>query len=157
MVELNYCKIKINVQEKEFDVNKENDELIINNAGAMVNFVGTVRGELLSSEKILSLSIEHYSGMTENEILKIAEKAKKKWKLEAITIIHRVGILLPTDKIVYVGVSSKHRQDSFNACNFIIDWLKTSAPFWKSEEFESGKKWVNERKEDHVALKKWKG
>ena len=156
MVKLNYCKIKINVQEKEFDVNKENEELIINNAGAMVNFVGTVRGELSSSKKILSLSIEHYSGMTEGEILKIAEKAKKKWVLEAITIIHRVGILLPTDKIVYVGVSSKHRQDSFDACNFIIDWLKTSAPFWKSEEFESGIKWVDERKEDLVALKKWK-
>ena len=153
---MNCCKIKINVQKKEFDVNKENDELIINNAGAMVNFVGTVRGELLSSKKILSLSIEHYSGMTENEIFRIAEEAKNRWNPEAITIIHRVGTLLPTDKIVYVGVSSKHRQDSFDACNFIIDWLKTSAPFWKSEEFESGKKWVDERKEDHIALKRWK-
>ena len=148
-------KLKIKVQKKEFDVNKENNELIINNAGALVNFVGTVRGELSSSEKILSLTLEHYSGMTENEILKIVKKAKEKWRIEAITVIHRTGKLFPTDKIVYVGVSSKHRQNAFDACNYIIDWLKTNAPFWKSEEFNTGNNWVDTRKEDNIALNKW--
>ena len=146
---------KIKIQEDEFDVNKENEELIKNNVGALVNFIGTVRGNLTSSEKIYSLTLEHYPGMTEKEILIITEKAKKKWSLEAITVIHRVGKLLPTDKIVYVGVSSRHRQNSFDACNFIIDWLKTSAPFWKSEELRDGNSWIKARTEDDEALKKW--
>ena len=150
------CKIKIKVQTNEFDINKENEELTINNVGAVVNFVGTVRGELSSSEKIFSLTIEHYPEMTENEILNIINEVKTKWKLGAITVIHRVGKLLPTDKIVYVGVSSKHRQNAFNACNYIIDWLKTSAPFWKSEKLENQENWVDSRNEDLVALNKWK-
>ncbi len=148
-------KLKIKVQKEKFNISKENEDLIINNAGALVNFVGTVRGELSSSEKILSLTIEHYPGMTENEILKIIDQAKTKWQLEAITVIHRFGKLMPTDKIVYVGVSSKHRQNSFDACNFIIDWLKTNAPFWKSEELKDQKTWVKSRKEDQLALNKW--
>ena len=93
--------------------------------------------------------------MTENEILKITNKAAKKWDLNCITIIHRIGKLLPNDKIVYVGVSSTHRQNAFNACNFIMDWLKTEATFWKLEEFENSKKWVKEDKKDNKALKRW--
>tara|TARA_B100000579_G_scaffold422365_1_gene424297 strand:- start:348 stop:812 length:465 start_codon:yes stop_codon:yes gene_type:complete len=146
---------KISIQENDFDVNKENEELIKTNVGAMVNFIGTVRGNLTSTEKIYSLTLEHYPGMTENEILMITEKARKKWSLEAITVIHRVGKLFPMDKIVYVGVSSKHRQNSFDACNYIIDWLKTSAPFWKSEELKDGNNWIKARTTDDIALKKW--
>ena len=101
------------------------------------------------------MTLEHYSGMTENEISKITLKASQKWQLEAITVIHRIGKLLPTEKIVYVGVSSRHRQNAFDACNFIIDWLKTNAPFWKSEELKDGKHWVDSRKDDDLALKKW--
>ena len=101
------------------------------------------------------MTLEHYPVMTENEILKIAEKALKKWDINYISIIHRIGKLLPNDKIVYVGVSSKHRQDAFDACNFIMDWLKTNAPFWKLEEFEDKKKWVIQNKDDTKALKKW--
>ncbi len=148
-------KPNIKIQEAAFDVNKENEKLIINNAGALVSFVGTVRGNLENSDEILSMTLEHYSGMTENEISKITLKASQKWQLEAITVIHRIGKLLPTEKIVYVGVSSRHRQNAFDACNFIIDWLKTNAPFWKSEELKDGKHWVDSRKDDDLALKKW--
>ena len=79
----------------------------------------------------------------------------KKWEIENVTVIHRVGKLFPRDNIVYVGVSSRHRQNAFDACNFIIDWLKTNAPFWKSEEIEGAKNWVKARDEDTLALKKW--
>ncbi len=146
---------RIKIQQELFDVTLENDNLILNNAGALVNFVGTVRGDLETSEKVLSMTLEHYPGMTENEILIIANKAIKKWELEGITVIHRIGKLFPSEKIVYVGVSSRHRQNAFDACNFIIDWLKTKAPFWKSEELERTKKWVQTRNEDLIALKKW--
>ena len=145
----------IKIQKEDFDIEQENQLLIDSNTGALVNFLGTVRGELSNSKKIYSLTLEHYPGMTEKEILKITKEAQKKWVVKNITVIHRIGKLFPKDKIVYVGVSSRHRQNAFDACNYIIDWLKTDAPFWKSEEFENEKKWVQERKDDKNALKKW--
>ena len=101
------------------------------------------------------MTLEHYPVMTENEILKVAEEAFKKWEINYVSIIHRIGKLLPKDKIVYVGVSSKHRQNAFDACNFIMYWLKTKAPFWKLEKFEDTKKWVDQDKKDKKALEKW--
>ena len=101
------------------------------------------------------MTLEHYPVMTENEILKVAEEAFKKWDINYVSIIHRIGKLFPKDKIVYVGVSSKHRQNAFDACNFIMDWLKTKAPFWKLEKFEDTKKWVDQHKKDKKALEKW--
>ena len=101
------------------------------------------------------MTLEHYPVMTENEILKVAEEAFKKWDINYVSIIHRIGKLFPKDKIVYVGVSSKHRQNAFDACNFIMDWLKTKAPFWKLEKFEDTKKWVDQDKKDNKALEKW--
>ena len=101
------------------------------------------------------MTLEHYPVMTENEILKVAEEAFKKWEINYVSIIHRIGKLFPKDKIVYVGVSSKHRQNAFDACNFIMDWLKTKAPFWKLEKFEDTKKWVDQDKKDIKALEKW--
>ena len=101
------------------------------------------------------MTLEHYPVMTENEILKVAEEAFKKWDINYVSIIHRIGKLFPKDKIVYVGVSSKHRQNAFDACNFIMDWLKTKAPFWKLEKFEDTKKWVDQDKKDKKALEKW--
>ena len=101
------------------------------------------------------MTLEHYPVMTENEILKVAEEAFKKWNINYVSIIHRIGKLFPKDKIVYVGVSSKHRQNAFDACNFIMDWLKTKAPFWKLEKFEDTKKWVDQDKKDNKALEKW--
>ena len=93
--------------------------------------------------------------MTENEISKIIKEADIKWKLDKITVIHRVGKLLPNENIVYVGISSVHRQNAFDAANFIIDWLKTKAPIWKLEEFEKERIWVKERNQDEKALNKW--
>ena len=102
------------------------------------------------------MTLEHYPGMTESEIDKIIQKSIKKWELTGITVIHRVGKLFVSDQIVFVGVASKHRQNAFDACNFIMDWLKTKAPFWKIEESKSERKWVKSRQSDEDAICKWK-
>ena len=148
-------EVKIKIQKQSFNVEKESMLLLKKNTGAIVNFIGTVRCLSKNNNKISSIVLEHYPGMTENEILKIANKAIKKWDVNYVTIIHRIGKLLPSEKIVYVGVSSKHRQDAFNACNFIMDFLKTEATFWKLEEFENTKQWVTQNKKDNKALEKW--
>ena len=148
-------KVKIKIQKKSFNVDRENKFLLKNNTGAIVNFVGTVRVKDKNNKNILSMTLEHYPVMTENEILKITEKALKKWDINYISIIHRIGKLFPKDKIVYVGVSSKHRQNAFNACNFIMDYLKSNATFWKLEEFENKNKWVIQDKKEIAALEKW--
>ena len=101
------------------------------------------------------MTLEHYPGMTESEIDKIIQKSIEKWELTGITVIHRVGKLLVSDQIVFVGVASKHRQNAFDACNFIMDWLKTKAPFWKIEESKSQRKWVESRQSDQDAIYKW--
>ena len=134
---------------------KENRLLLINNTGAIVNFLGTVREKDKKNKNILSMTLEYYPEMTENEILKIAKQASKKWDVNYISIIHRIGKLVPKEKIVYVGVSSKHRQNAFNACNFIMDYLKSNATFWKLEEFEDEKKWVVQNKKEIKALERW--
>ena len=134
---------------------KENRSLLINNTGAIVNFLGTVREKDKKNKNILSMTLEYYPEMTENEILKIAKQASKKWNINYISIIHRIGKLVPKEKIVYVGVSSKHRQNAFNACNFIMDYLKSNATFWKLEEFEDEKKWVVQNKKEIKTLERW--
>ena len=150
-------KIKIKIQIEDFDVSEETQILHQNNTGAIVNFVGVVRGyEEKNDQMIKSITLEHYPGMTEAEIEKIIFESYKKWELTGITVIHRVGNLRPTDQIVYVGVSSKHRQNAFDGCNFIMDWLKTTAPFWKVEEKNNKKNWVNFNESDNQALRKWK-
>ena len=101
------------------------------------------------------MTLEHYPGMTELEIEKIVQQSYKRWDITGVTIIHRVGKLLPSDQIVFVGVSSKHRQNAFDSCNFIMDWLKTKAPFWKVEENDNQKKWVSYNLSDDEATKKW--
>ena len=149
-------KIKIKIQNKDFDISEETNILQQNNTGAIVNFVGVVRGyDEKNNEIINSMTLEHYPGMTESEIEKIIIDCSEKWNLTGITVIHRVGNLKPTDKIVYVGVSSKHRQNAFDGCNFIMDWLKTRAPFWKVEENNNKKNWVNFNETDNQALRKW--
>ena len=147
-------KIRIKIQHEDFNVERENMLLTSFNTGAIVNFIGIVR-EAKKDKKLLSLNLEHYPKMTENEILKIVKKAKKRWKFNNVTVIHRVGKLFPHENIVYVGVSSSHRQDAFNATNFIMDWLKTKAPIWKLEEFEEKSVWVEEKNQDKQALNKW--
>ena len=101
------------------------------------------------------MTLEHYPGMTETEIETIIYDASKRWKISAVTVIHRIGKLFSSDQIVFVGVASKHRQNAFNACNYIMDWLKTKAPFWKIEESSKEKKWVKFNASDNDAIKKW--
>ena len=150
-------KIKIKIQIEDFDVSEETQILHQNNTGAIVNFVGVVRGyEEKNDQMIKSITLEHYPGMTESEIEKIIFESYKRWELTGITVIHRVGNLKPSDKIVFVGVSSKHRQNAFDGCNFIMDWLKTKAPFWKVEENNNERNWVKFNESDNQALKKWK-
>ena len=149
--------IKVKIQNEDFDVSEETRFLQQNNTGAIVNFVGIVRGyDEKNNRTIHSMKLEHYPGMTESEIEKIIFESYKRWELNGITVIHRVGNLKPSDQIVFVGVSSKHRQNAFDGCNFIIDWLKTKAPFWKVEENNNEMNWVSLNASDNQALKKWK-
>ena len=149
--------IKVKIQNEDFDVSEETKFLQQNNTGAIVNFVGIVRGYDEKDNKIInSMKLEHYPGMTESEIEKIIFESYKRWELTGITVIHRVGNLKPSDQIVFVGVSSKHRQSAFDGCNFIMDWLKTKAPFWKVEENNNEMNWVSFNASDNQALKKWK-
>ncbi len=149
--------IKIKIQNEDFDVSEETKVLYQNNTGAIVNFIGVVRGyDEKNNQIIKSMTLEHYPGMTENEIEKIIIESFDRWELTGVTVIHRIGNLKPFDQIVFVGVSSKHRQNAFDSCNFIMDWLKTKAPFWKFEEYNSQKNWVSFNESDNQALEKWK-
>ena len=148
--------IKIKIQKEDFNVSDETKVLQESNTGAIVNFVGVVRGYDEKNDQIInSMTLEHYPGMTESEIEKIVVDCYKRWELTGVTVIHRVGNLKPSDQIVFVGVSSKHRQNAFDGCNFIMDWLKTKAPFWKVEENNNKKNWVSFNENDNQALKKW--
>ena len=153
----NFPFIKIKIQNEDFDISEETKILHQNNTGAIVNFVGIVRGYDEKNNQIInSMILEHYPGMTESEIEKIIVDSYKRWELTGVTVIHRVGNLKPSDQIVFVGVSSKHRQNAFDGCNFIMDWLKTKAPFWKVEENNNERNWVSFNASDNQALKKWK-
>ena len=148
--------IKIKIQNEDFDVSDEIKILHQNNTGAIVNFIGVVRGYDEKNNQIInSMTLEHYPGMTESEIEKIVFESFQRWELTGVTVIHRVGNLKPSDQIVFVGVSSKHRQNAFDGCNFIMDWLKTKAPFWKVEENNNKKNWVSFNENDNQALNKW--
>ena len=152
----NFPFIKIKIQNEDFDVSDEIKNLHQNNTGAIVNFIGVVRGYDEKNNQIInSMTLEHYPGMTESEIEKIVFESFQRWELTGVTVIHRVGNLKPSDQIVFVGVSSKHRQNAFDGCNFIMDWLKTKAPFWKVEENNNKKNWVSFNDSDNQALKKW--
>lgn len=148
--------IDVRIQSDDFDVTKENKKLQNDEPGAIVNFVGIVRGfDEKKNESIKSLTLEHYPGMTELEIENIVNESCERWSVSAVTVIHRIGKLLPSDQIVFVGVSSRHRQNAFDSCNYIMDWLKTKAPFWKVEENDHQKKWVDYNLSDDEATKKW--
>ena len=146
---------KIIVQTEDFDLTTEVELIKSTNSriGAVVSFIGTVRD--LTSESLVSLSLEHYPGMTEKSLTSIADKARNKWEIESITIIHRVGTLGISDQIVLVITSSKHRQAAFDSCNYIMDFLKTDAPFWKKEVSDKEEKWVGKRESDEEQKKRW--
>ncbi len=122
--------------------------------GAMVSFTGFVR-DMDGDDSISSLTLEHYPGMTERLCAEIESEAHKRWPLQASLIIHRYGVLYPDDPIVLVVTASAHRKAALNACHFLIDWLKTRAPFWKQEETTAGTRWVEAHQEDEEAALSW--
>lgn len=144
--------MSVSVQKADFDVGAEIEALIArtDNAGAVASFVGVVRGREISA-----MTLEHYPGMTEKALADIVANAQRRWELLGVRVIHRVGRLLPGERIVCVAVSSTHRQAAFAACEFIMDYLKTRAPFWKCEETASGSHWVDARSTDDAALLRW--
>ena len=120
--------------------------------GAIASFVGLVRG---ATDGVTAMTLEHYPGMTERQIAAIIDDCAGRWRLDGVTVLHRVGRLLPGERIVFVGVSAQHRGDALSACGFLIDWLKTRAPFWKLEETASGERWVEARQEDDARAQAW--
>lgn len=146
----------VRVQTEDFDLTTEIAQLRANvpKVGAIVNFVGVVR-DLNDGEQIAEMELEHYPGMTEKALEDIIAQARSRWDLFDALVIHRVGPLKPLDQIVLVAVTSAHRGEAFAACEFIIDYLKTQAPFWKKEQTPQGSRWVDARVSDDVAMKKW--
>lgn len=122
--------------------------------GAVVTFTGKVRNHNLG-DNVAALTLEHYPGMTEKALQEIVDAARERWPLQRVTVIHRVGELFPGDEIVLVGVTSAHRGSAFSAAEFIMDYLKTRAPFWKREATEQGDRWVDARNSDHQAAQRW--
>lgn len=148
---------EIRIQAEPFDPAAEQDALRAGQAqvGALVAFVGLMR-DISEDSSVRSMTLEHYPGMTERALEAIAAEAEQRWRLEAIRIIHRVGRLEPEDPIVLVAVTSRHRGDAFRACELIIDYLKTEAPFWKKEQTDAGERWVEARSSDGDARDRWK-
>ena len=144
----------VRVQTEDFDVGVESRALQADAVGAIALFVGTVRG-LSSDNGVTAMTLEHYPGMTESELERIETEARTRWPLEDVTIIHRVGRLEAGDQIVLVGAASPHRQAAFDAAQFIMDFLKTDAPFWKAEERGDETSWVDARESDNAARKRW--
>lgn len=145
------------VQTEDFDVGVEMKQFqrAHRNIGAVTAFVGIVR-DFSSNEKITEIIIEHYPEMTEKTLTKIVQNAKKRWQIIDALVIHRIGKLLPFDQIVLVMVASVHRKEAFSACQFIVDYLKTQAPFWKKEVTSRGSYWVDARASDDEALLRWR-
>lgn len=123
--------------------------------GAVVGFVGYVR-DFNDGQDVAGMLLEHYPGMTEKALEKIIEEARERWSLLQADVLHRVGRLEPGEPIVFVGVASAHRQAAFEACHFIIDYLKTRAPFWKQEQTPDGPRWVDARDSDSTAADRWR-
>ena len=144
--------MSISVQADDFDIGTETAALSAGDpeAGAVVTFVGLVRGGGVSE-----MTLEHYPGMTEHALEEIVAAAQARWQLRRVRVIHRVGPLLPGERIVFVGVASTHRGDGFAACEYIMDYLKTQAPFWKKETTSEGGRWVDARESDDAAAQRW--
>ena len=146
----------VSIQTQDFDVSQELAALRAGDArvGAVCSFVGTVR-ERNDGSSVASMALEHYPGMTEKSIAAMMDEAKQRFDIFAARVIHRVGLLHPQDQIVFVAVSSAHRGESFKACEFLMDYLKTQAPFWKKEVTPDGARWVDARVSDDQALARW--
>ena len=146
----------VRVQKADFDVAREIAALHAGDAriGAVAAFIGLVR-DISDAAAVSTLTLEHYPGMTEKALTGIVDEAKSRWKIYDALVIHRVGELKPTDQIVLVVVTGSHRGDAFAACEFIMDYLKTRAPFWKREETPEGPRWVESRASDDEAAGRW--
>jgi molybdopterin synthase catalytic subunit len=147
----------VRVQAADFDAGRELESLTRGrtDVGAVASFVGLVRSGNDGSE-VRGMTLEHYPGMTEKSIEEIIGQAKGHWNVIDALVVHRVGLLRPTDQIVLVVVASAHRGDAFAACEFIMDYLKTRAPFWKREDTQEGSRWVDARESDDSAAERWK-
>lgn len=146
----------IKVQKNDFNIGHEISEITSKNQniGGISTFIGIVRGG--NNNSLNSMTLEHYSGMTEKMLNEIDNEAKERWDLIETKIIHRYGELFPGDQIVLVITASEHRKNAIESCQFLIDWLKTKAPFWKLEDSTKGKNWVEEKQSDLDAASKWK-
>ncbi|PKO32391.1 MAG: molybdopterin synthase catalytic subunit MoaE [Betaproteobacteria bacterium HGW-Betaproteobacteria-9] len=148
--------VRVSIQTQDFDLStevarlREQDQRV----GAICTFVGTVR-DRNDGQSISTMELEHYPGMTEKSIEAMIDEAFKRFDIYAVRVIHRVGLLQPLDQIVLVAVTSAHRGESFQACEFLMDYLKTQAPFWKKEQTPDGARWVDARVSDDAALAKW--
>jgi molybdopterin synthase catalytic subunit len=146
----------IRVQQEDFDVGQELAQLTAGNraVGGVAVFVGLVR-DIAGDSQISAMTLEHYPAMTEKMLAEIEAEARQRWPLEASLVIHRYGRLEPGAQIVMVATASAHRQAAFESCAFLMDWLKTKAPFWKLEETEAGAQWVDARDSDDKAAARW--
>jgi len=146
----------IRVQTEDFDIAREIAALCATNSkvGAVASFIGTVR-DVNDGSAVATLTLEHYPGMTEKALAGIVAEAKDRWRIIDVTVIHRVGELRPLDQIVLVVVVGEHRGDAFAACEFLMDYLKTRAPFWKKEQTPAGSRWVDARGSDDIAAERW--
>ena len=146
----------IRVQREDFDLGAELKALTAGNhgIGGLCSFVGLVR-DMAAGDQIGAMTLEHYPGMTEKELERIEAEARERWPLDATLVIHRYGRLEPGDQIVLVAAASAHREAAFEACHFLIDFLKTKAPFWKLEDTPGGGQWVDARATDDTAAQRW--
>ncbi len=147
----------IRIQEADFDVGAELERLGDGRpqVGAVASFVGLVR-DMTGDGAVAAMTLEHYPGMTERQLAGIEDEARRRWPLDDVLIIHRYGRLLPGERIVLCAASSAHRQAALEACAFLIDWLKTRAPFWKLEDTGTGGQWVEARESDDEAAARWR-
>jgi molybdopterin synthase catalytic subunit len=146
----------IRVQREDFDVGAALSQLTAGRTdiGGVATFIGLVR-DVAGGAAIGAMTLDHYPGMTEKKLAEIEAEAQRRWPLQATLIIHRYGRLEPGDRIVFVATASAHRQAALESCAFLIDWLKTKAPFWKLEETPSGPQWVEARDSDDAAAERW--
>ena len=150
--------MSVSVQQADFDAGAEIAALSAgrDDVGAVASFVGLVRADKTVGAGVTAMTLEHYPGMTEKALEAIVAEARGRWDIYGVRVIHRIGRLLPGDRIVFVAVSSAHRGEAFAACEFIMDYLKTRAPFWKKEETPEGGHWVDARESDDHAAGRWK-
>jgi molybdopterin synthase catalytic subunit len=147
---------RVSIQTEDFDLSAEVARLRAGEkgVGAVCTFVGTVR-DRNDGQSVSTMELEHYPGMTEKAIEQMIDEAFRRFDIQGARVIHRVGLLQPLDQIVLVAVTSAHRGESFQACEFLMDYLKTQAPFWKKEQTSEGARWVDARVSDDAALAKW--